>query len=97
MLFEWDPDKNEANLEKHGVSLKEAKVIWEQEHLETESIAYSLDDENRNATVGWIGEEIYVAIWTWREDRIRLISVRRARSYEKEIFIKRLQDQQGNG
>jgi uncharacterized DUF497 family protein len=61
--------------------------------LEVEGIARSLEGETRNATMGWIGKEIFVAIWTPRNDKIRLISVRKARKNEKEIFRKGIQNQ----
>ena len=52
-------------------------------------IAYSEDGENRSATIGAVAGVIYTAIWTLRGSSIRLISVRRARSNEKEAFKKK--------
>jgi hypothetical protein len=28
MEFEWDPDKSEANLKKHGISFHEASTVF---------------------------------------------------------------------
>ncbi len=92
MNFEWNPEKSRVNKMKHGVSFDEAVILWERNYLEVENIARSLTGETRNATLGWIGHEIYLAIWTWRENKLRLISVRKARKYEKEIFLKSLQN-----
>ncbi len=92
MEFEWDSAKSLVNREKHGVSFDEAVVIWDGVHVEVESIAYSEDGEKRNATLGWIDHQIYLAIWTKRRRKIRLISVRRARKNEEKIFSEKVQD-----
>lgn len=92
MLFEWNQAKNRANTEKHGISFDQAVAIWESPHLDVERIAYAVDGESRNATIGWIGTELFVAIWTGRAGTIRLISVRRARRREEEIFLKRISE-----
>lgn len=75
-----------------GVSFEEAKAIWEGPHLEIGTIAYSEDEEIRSATIGWIKDKIYVAIWTNRDEVIRLISVRRARKNEQENFTQKIQN-----
>jgi len=95
--FEWDENKNQANRDKHGVSFEEARKIWDGNYLEFPEIVQSTGGEERRATMGWIEGEVYIGIWTMREDRIRLISVRRARSYEKEIFSDAFQNDRGDG
>lgn len=92
MHFEWDPEKNKANRIKHGISFERAIAIWESVHLEVEDIARSEEGEARSATIGWIDGKLYVAVWTQREDKIRLISVRRARRNEERIFAEKIQD-----
>lgn len=87
-FFEWDRIKSLSNKKKHGVSFGETIEIWKGYHLTVENIAYSKDGENRNATMGYIGKNIYTAIWTLREGRIRMISVRRSKHDEKEVFRK---------
>lgn len=86
MEFEWDPNKNTHNKQKHGVLFDEAIVIWDGVHVEIKEVARSDDGEKRSATMGWIGNRLYVAIWTKRKRRIRLISVRRARTHEEKTF-----------
>ena len=92
MEFEWDIEKSEQNQEKHGVSFDESVVIWETTRLEVENLAYSEDGEKRSATIGWIETKLYVAIWTKRHEKIRIISVRRARKNEEEIFFKKIRE-----
>ena len=90
MEFEWDPAKSESNRIKHGISSSQALEIWQGVTLSVPEIAKSADGEKRGATIGVVKGEIYTAIWTIRNDCIRLISVRRARHGEKEIYLKKV-------
>ncbi|MBI2345569.1 MAG: BrnT family toxin [Deltaproteobacteria bacterium] len=92
MEFEWDPVKSDDNFAKHGVSFEHAQAIWADVHVEITSLARSNDGESRNATMGRIGSKLYVAIWTMRHGKIRLISVRRSRPNEEKTFMAKVQD-----
>lgn len=92
MEFEWDFEKNAENERKHGVSFNAARTLWEGFHLEVENIAHSEDGEKRSATMGWIREKIYIAIWTKRGRKIRVISVRRANKNEEKVFFEKIQN-----
>lgn len=87
--FEWDPIKSEQNKRKHGVSFINAVQIWQSVHVSVKNIACIKEGETRSATIGLIDGKLYTAIWTKRKDAIRLISVRRSRDGEKEIFWKK--------
>ncbi len=89
-VFEWDPSKSESNQAKHGISFKEGLEIWQGVYLDVETIAYEKSGESRNATIGYVGVEVYTAIWTGRKNKIRIITIRRARDGEKEVFFKTL-------
>ena len=89
MLFEWDERKSHQNLKKHGVSFEAAVSIWSTPFIEVDEVARTTKDEIRGATVGKIGHLLYVAIWTKRNNRTRIISVRRARDGEKEVYYKK--------
>lgn len=91
MEFDWDPAKEYTNKEKHRVSFEDAKAIWDLGHLEVKDIAYAESGEKRSATIGWIRNRLYVAIWTKRHSKIRLISVRRARENEEKVFFEKIQ------
>ena len=95
--FEWDPEKNKANRIKHGLSFERAIEIWEKEHVEVEDMARSDEGERRSAAIGWIDQRLFLAIWTERAGKIRLVSVRRARKNEERIFTQKIQDYSGNG
>ena len=97
MDIEWDGCKSKQNEEKHGVDFVRALEIWRGYHLEVDGIARSVDGEERGATVGLVGGEVYTALWTRRSSCLRLISVKRARKREKEVFVEAIQQQAKNG
>ena len=87
MEFEFDPRKSRSNRRKHGIDFVEAQVLWDDPDF-IETRARTLD-EPRYLVVGRIGGDHWSGIVTYREDRARIISVRRARreeiaSYEGE-------------
>ncbi len=84
MPFEYDPSKSQSNREKHGIDFLEAQELWADENrLE---IPAKTVDEVRNIVVGQIKGKLWSAIITYRGENIRLISVRRARDEEKELY-----------
>lgn len=97
MEFEWDLRKSKINWQKHGIDFEQATAIWSDTHVEVANIARTTGEETRNATMGWIGKKIYIAIWTKRRDAIRLISVRRASHHEEKIFYEKIQNAPRHG
>ena len=83
MEFEYDPDKSASNKLKHGIDFEEAKEIWLDYDLA--EIDFDSSAECRFAVIGLVDEKYWTAICTIRNERIRIISVRRSR--EKEIAI----------
>jgi uncharacterized protein len=84
MLFEFDPKKSKKNKEKHGIDFGEAQVLWDDPDL-LEIPARTLD-EPRFLVIGKIFEKHCSGVITYRVDRIRIISLRRARPEEVEIY-----------
>ncbi len=84
MAFEFDPDKSVANEAKQGIGFDDAQALWDDPWL-LEAPARTVD-EQRFIVVGRIGGRHWSAICTRRGDRIRLISVRRARKEEVERY-----------
>ncbi len=84
MEFEFDPNKNKKNKEKHGIDFIEAQKLWEDPYR-IEIPAKNLD-EPRYLLIGKINDKYWAAIFTYRKNKIRIISVRRARKNEKEIY-----------
>jgi uncharacterized protein len=84
MQFEFDPEKSERNKEKHGIDFYEAQALWDDPDLI--EIPAKTTDEARFVMVGRIDEKHWSAVITYRGDRIRIISVRRSRKEEVEIY-----------
>jgi uncharacterized DUF497 family protein len=83
--FEFDPAKSAANLKKHGIDFIGAQALWgDPDRLEIS--ARSLD-EPRTQIIGRIGDAVWSAFITMRGNRIRIISVRRARDEEKAAYL----------
>jgi uncharacterized DUF497 family protein len=72
--FEFDGDKSLANLEKHGIDFLAAQELWDDPDL-LEFPAKS-DNEPRFLVIGQIATQHWSAVVTYRNERIRMISVR---------------------
>lgn len=79
MEFEFDPDKSAANRDKHGIDFVEAQGLWRVFGI-TGRLTFA--GEERWMRIGRLGARVWSALFTWREGRVRLISVRRARQEE---------------
>ncbi len=84
MTFEFDAAKSQANKAKHGIDFIEAQALWQDEfRLETPARSTT---EPRHQVLGMIGDAIWSAFITYRDERVRIISVRHARDEEKENY-----------
>jgi len=84
MEFEYDAHKSESNKRKHGVDFIEAQALWkDSDRIE---IPARTADDLRYLLIGKIGDEHWSAIFTYRDQKIRIISVRRTRREEIEIY-----------
>ena len=85
MDFEFDPAKSAANLEKHGIDFLDAQALWnDPDRLEVPARPI---DEPRGQVIGRIRDVVWSAFITRRGDRIRIMSVRRARDEEKAAYL----------
>ena len=84
MSFEFDPAKSESNSAKHGMDFVAAQALWDDPDLL--EIPAKTIDEPRFLVVGRINEKHWAGIITYRAGNIRIISVRRARIEEVEIY-----------
>lgn len=82
--FDYDDVKSKANLEKHGIDFLDAQALWEDPDLL--EIQARSDDEPRFLIIGRIGPKHWSAVVTYRNGTIRLISVRRSRRREVELY-----------
>ncbi len=82
--FEFDERKSRQNLDKHGIDFLQAQALWEDPYLI--EIPARTVDEPRFLVVGRIAGRHWSAITTYRGERIRIISVRRARREEVALY-----------
>lgn len=86
--IEYDERKNASNIEKHGVSFPMAKLFAINSIIVTKDQRRYVN-ETRHVLIGRIMGRLHVMIFTLRNDRIRVISLRKANKrevtrYEKE-------------
>jgi len=82
--FEFDDTKSNSNMAKHGIDFGAAQELWnDPDLLEIEARS---GKETRYLVIGRIGEKHWSAVVTYREEKIRIISVRRSRKREEELY-----------
>ena len=83
MLFEWNPNKDRVNRERHGISFEEVKELFtsDTDFLEI------YDEEDRVIAIGPIRAGVVVVVYTERgDDVIRIVSARKATKKEIQLF-----------
>ena len=86
MKFEWDPDKSVSNEAKHGIDFSSAQNLWEDENRIEIHAPYPLED--RIVLIARYAEKLWAAVYTARGDAVGIISVRRARTREVNLYEK---------
>jgi len=82
--FEFDPQKSEANRQKHGIDFLEAQTLWEDpDFIE---IPARTADEPRFLIIGRIGDKHWSGVITHRGTVVRIIPVRRSREEEIQHY-----------
>jgi uncharacterized DUF497 family protein len=84
MDFEFDLMKSASNKKKHGIDFEEAQELWRDPHLL--EIEARSTDEPRFLLIGKIGSKHWSAVVTYRDNKVRIISVRRSRKEEVNLY-----------
>ncbi|CAH1077761.1 BrnT family toxin [Candidatus Nitrotoga sp. 1052] len=84
ITFEFNEQKSQANLRKHGINLIDAQPLWDDPRLL--EIPAKTEDEPRYLLIGLISRKHWSAVITYRNASIRLISVRRSRPEEVALY-----------
>jgi len=84
MNFEYDPEKSAANKLKHGIDFREAQALWND--LDYIEIPVMTADEPRYLVIGKINGKHWSGVITYRGESVRIISVRRSRKEEVDIY-----------
>jgi uncharacterized DUF497 family protein len=90
LQFEWNEEKAKENLRKHRVSFEEAKTVFN----DPLSMVFPDPDhsgaEQRFVNVGWSSRHrVLVVVHTERNDRIRIVSCRRATIRERNAYAEK--------
>jgi len=83
-MYEFDENKSQSNLMKHGINFVEAQLIWKDpDYIEIQAKS---ENESRYLVIGLINKKHWSAIITYRGVKIRIISVRRSRILEVDLY-----------
>nr|WP_310523456.1 BrnT family toxin [Polymorphobacter sp.] len=85
-MFEYDPAKSVVNRSKHGIDFHEAQAIWNDDTALRIEAHDGPDGEARWLVIGRIGDKTWSAAVTYRAATTRIISVRRARKDEEQLY-----------
>jgi len=84
MEFEFDPKKSNINKTKHGIDFHEVRALWDDpDFIE---IPVKTSDEPRYLVMGKISGKHWSAVITYRGEKTRIISARRSRKEEVDIY-----------
>ncbi len=86
--FEWDEDKEQKNIEKHNISFRDAMAVFHLDRYTSEPYLHKTG-EMRSFCVTILEEVGVTVVYTWRGERIRIISARRASNEEREYYRNR--------
>jgi len=86
MGFVFDTNKSIHNQEKHDIDFLDAQQLWNDPDLIELPSQSDLIEETRHIVIGKIDEKLWSAIITYRKSDIRIISIRRSRKKEIELY-----------
>jgi uncharacterized DUF497 family protein len=82
--FEFDAHKSQSNHEKHGIDFIDAQQLWNDPYLL--EVPTRVLGEPRYLVIGIINDKYWSGVITYRDSNIRIISVRRSRKEEVDIY-----------
>ena len=82
--FEYDNQKSSFNEEKHGIDFLDSQILWDDPNII--EIRAKSDTEARFLVIGKINNKHWSAVITYRDENIRIISVRRSRKSEVKLY-----------
>jgi uncharacterized protein len=84
MEFGFDEKKSLINKEKHGIDFNEAQMLWED--IDRLIIPVRNIDEPRFLIISRLKDKTWAAIFTMKQEKIRIISARRAGKEEINLY-----------
>ncbi len=86
MHYEFDPVKDDSNLDKHGLSLADAEDFEWETAVVCEDTRKQYAEQRLNA-IGLIGDRLHVMVYCLRGDAVRVISLRKANLREVKRYV----------
>jgi uncharacterized protein len=87
MKFDWDEGKSKINQDKHGIDFEAAKNLWLDEDRVEIHAPHPIED--RRIIIAKYRDKLWAGIYAMRDDTIRIISVRRARRREANLYYEK--------
>lgn len=85
--FEWDEGNLDKSYEKHGITPKEAEEVFLDENLSIQRDIRHQEIEERSIAIGATAEgTILFIVFTFRKNKVRVISARRANKKERKLY-----------
>ncbi len=84
MFLEWDEHKRQSNIKKHGVDFQLVTLF---DFDSAQEYSYIRNNEQRIIAYGLIGNQLFVLVYTERNDNLRVISLRKANSKEVKNYV----------
>lgn len=91
-MFEYDPAKSAANKAKHGIDFEEAQALWLDDRRVVVRTFRVDASEDRWLVIGQVLDRIWTTVVTYRGDVTRIISTRRSRDEEVELYERQTPD-----
>jgi uncharacterized DUF497 family protein len=90
MTIEWDPEKAKSNFQKHKIRFSDAESVLFDPLALTRGDE-DADGEQRFVSIGTDAfNRVLVVVYTFRGDKIRIISARRATKKERKCYEERI-------
>jgi uncharacterized DUF497 family protein len=83
--FEWDENKKQSNIDKHGIDFDDAIQIFE-DTMRVEALSPQKNEE-RYITFGIVNEVVLAVVYTHRNNVNRIISARVAHENERQLYF----------
>jgi uncharacterized protein len=85
-LFEWDENKAEINIQKHGVTFEEAAEVFFDPFYQTGDASVD-GNEERDFIIGYtFSQRLLLTVYTEHDDRTKIISARSATRAERKVY-----------
>jgi uncharacterized DUF497 family protein len=90
MKVTYDPEKRRITLQERDLDFEDAPGIFAGKHFTRQDDRFDYG-EIREISVGLLGEDVVIVVWTERDDSRRIISMRKADRDEREDYYDRLE------